>query len=512
MPPPSPATTDAYFEQIVNSLPQLVWCCTSDAQCEFVNQRWQDFVGATQAQLLGRGWLQGFHPDDAPRFVTSLQAGALSGDELQLTCRLSDHAGVYHWFEMRAVPRKDTNGAVIGWRGYGVERDTKIAHDITMEKTAERQIDHRTRELQRAHRELQEIIDAVPSLVGYWDKDVINRFSNRAYGQWFSRPVVTIVGRHMREVMGEKIYCDNLPYVRAVLRGEKQIFERSVPQEDGRIRHSVVHYVPHWEGETVAGFYALVHDITVLKQTEAALKSANHELEAFSYAVAHDLRAPLRAMIGFSETLQEECAGTLNDESQDALQEIIQASKRMGQLIDGLLALSRSTQGSITREHIDMSALVEAIRAEYERSDSGRKVHWEIEPGLAAWGDVRMVEMLLRNLIDNACKYTGRELQPRVRFGAESHDGERRFFVADNGAGFNMAHLNRLFKPFQRLHRQDEFVGIGIGLATVKRIAQRHGGDIEADSKPGQGATFYFTLGTSQHVIGAVHESAGIVG
>jgi len=368
------------------------------------------------------------------------------------------------------------------------------------------------RELRHAHLELRNTLDAIPSLVAYWDRHLINRFSNRTYQDWFGENPTTHLGRHMHEILGEQRFQNNLPHVQAALRGESRVFEGSTPFKDGsKIRHVLVHYIPDMDDGQVQGFYALVYDVTALKQAEAALKGANHELEAFSYAVAHDLRAPLRAMIGFSDALQEECANQLNDAAREYLQEIIQASKRMGQLIDGLLALSRSTQGALVRDLIDMSRLVESIRTEYGRTEQGRNIDWQIEPGLVVWGDPRMIEMVLRNLIDNACKYAGRVAKPQIRFYSKVESGVRSFCVADNGAGFDMAHSDRLFKPFQRLHRQDEFAGIGIGLATVKRIVQRHGGAIHAVSAPGRGATFYFTLGESP-VTGAVYESANITG
>lgn len=231
-----------------------------------------------------------------------------------------------------------------------------------------------------------------------------------------------------------------------------------------------------------------------VEERTTELQAANRELDAFAYAVSHDLRAPLRAMSGFSQALQEDYGDALSGEARDYLDEIIQASRKMGELIDGILTLSRSTRGELRRDVIDLSALADGIRQELMRSEPERRVAWHIEPGLTALGDVRMIEAVLRNLLGNAWKYSARAATPCIRFYAQQIDGAQYFCIADNGAGFDMAHADRLFKPFQRLHRQDEFQGLGIGLATVQRIIHRHGGEISAAAVPGEGATFSFTL------------------
>ena len=266
----------------------------------------------------------------------------------------------------------------------------------------------------------------------------------------------------------------------------------------------------------IAKLKGTVQDITARKQAEqeiqalnadlerrveqrtAELKTANRELESFAYAVSHDLRAPLRALSGFSQALAEDYAERLDGEARAYLDQIDLASRRMGELIDGILTLSRSTRGELRREPVDLSALARRILAERAAEEPGRQVDWEVEPGLAVCGDPAMLEAVLRNLIENAWKYTAKTPAPSVRVFAEDRSAEgalgRWICVADNGAGFDMAYSERLFQPFQRLHRQDEFPGIGIGLATVQRIVHRHGGIIEAQGAPGRGATFRFTL------------------
>ncbi|HEX9077949.1 MAG TPA: ATP-binding protein [Desulfuromonadaceae bacterium] len=233
------------------------------------------------------------------------------------------------------------------------------------------------------------------------------------------------------------------------------------------------------------------------RERSLQLKAANEELDSFAYAVSHDLRAPLRAMNGFSQALIEDYGEALAGEARQYLEQIILASRSMGSLIDGLLTLSRSTRGDLNCVPVDLSAMVSRIRTDLERAEPERRVEWEVAAGMRAGGDSRMLEVVLRNLLGNAWKYTAGTPAPHIRVYAEERDGSRCFCVADNGAGFDMRHAARLFKPFQRLHRQDEFPGIGIGLATVQRIIHRHGGEICAEAEPGKGALFRFSLAAS---------------
>ncbi|MFO1321131.1 MAG: PAS domain S-box protein [Burkholderiales bacterium] len=231
-----------------------------------------------------------------------------------------------------------------------------------------------------------------------------------------------------------------------------------------------------------------------VRERTTELRAANAELESFVYAVSHDLRAPLRAMNGFSQALREDHGQRLDTEALGYLEHIQTASRNMGNLIDGLLALSRSTRGDLRIDRVDVSALSRRIAEELQRIESDRHVRWDIAPGIEVAGDARMVEVVLRNLLGNAWKYTGNTAEPVIAVFAEQDGADRFVTVRDNGAGFNMAHSAKLFQTFQRLHRQDEFPGLGIGLATAQRIVYRHGGRIEGRGEPGRGASFRFCL------------------
>lgn len=231
-----------------------------------------------------------------------------------------------------------------------------------------------------------------------------------------------------------------------------------------------------------------------VEERTAELQAANRELDAFAYAVSHDLRAPLRAMSGFSQALIEDFGQTLPDEARAYLDQISRASSKAGKLIDGILALSRTTRSELHRDAVDLSALVDSVRGDLVRSEPGRRVTWQIEPGLMTHGDIQLLDVAVRNLVENAWKYTARTADAVIRFEGRRESGIDWFCVGDNGAGFDMAHAELLFKPFRRLHRQEEFPGIGIGLATVQRIVDRHGGTIKAFGTPGKGASFCFSL------------------
>jgi PAS domain S-box-containing protein len=230
-----------------------------------------------------------------------------------------------------------------------------------------------------------------------------------------------------------------------------------------------------------------------IRERTQALKAAYDELESYSYAVAHDLRSPLRIINGFAQALEEDNPH-LAPESHRHLERIRDASKKMGELIDGLLKLSQMARGELQRNPVDLSAIATRQLRELAATSPDRAVDWSVQPGLMAMADGPLIEALLQNLLHNAWKYSAQTPQARIRFTVQEREGHREFVVTDNGAGFDMARAAKLFQPFQRLHMPHEFAGLGIGLATARRIVLRHGGELRADSAPGEGARFYFTL------------------
>jgi len=244
-----------------------------------------------------------------------------------------------------------------------------------------------------------------------------------------------------------------------------------------------------------------IRDITERKKIEAEillrtaqLEASNKELEAFSYSVSHDLRTPLRSIDGFSQALLEDCAGVLNEQGRSYLHRIRSAAQRMASLIDDLLNLARLTRAEVHKERLNVSNLARTVATELRRAHADREVEIQIEDGLEAMADSRLLRVVLENLLGNAWKFTSRRAHANIEFGRAEANGSPAYFVRDNGAGFDAAYAERLFGAFQRLHAMTEFPGTGVGLATVQRIIHRHGGRVWAEGAVDRGATFYFTL------------------
>ena len=257
---------------------------------------------------------------------------------------------------------------------------------------------------------------------------------------------------------------------------------------------------------------AVVQDITARKQAEAEiwqlnavleqrvaertaqLVAMNQEVEAFSYSVSHDLRAPLRSIDGFCKILAEDYGMTLDEAGTAHLSRVRNAAQRMGVMIDDLLQLSLITRAEIVSRRINLSALAEEVVSILREQAGPRVVTFTIQPGLDIYGDPSLLRILLENLLGNAVKYSSKTPQPQIELGCLPQDGRSVYYVRDNGAGFDMAYAGKLFGAFQRLHRTEDYPGTGVGLATVKRIINRHGGEVWAEGHLGKGAVFYFTF------------------
>ena len=242
----------------------------------------------------------------------------------------------------------------------------------------------------------------------------------------------------------------------------------------------------------------LANSARELAETRAAfveeLERKNSELEAFSYSVSHDLRAPLRSIAGFSQILLQDYSAKLDEEGKNHLVRVVRAAQRMGELIDALLQLSRLGRTDLCKEHVNLSAIAHSVLEELSSNEPERKVEFRIEDEVFVNADRRLVRVALENLLGNAWKFTAK-VAAKIEFGAEQRNDGPTYFVRDNGAGFSMEHAEKLFSPFQRLHRDADFPGTGIGLATVHRVVFKHGGRIWAEAAPEKGATFFFTLG-----------------
>ncbi len=291
-------------------------------------------------------------------------------------------------------------------------------------------------------------------------------------------------------------------YLEAYAKGQVVDYPLSIRHVSGRVTpvlYNASVYLDQYQ--RVAGVFAAARDITGLKQVEVQLENANRELESFCYSVSHDLRAPLRGIDGWSLALIEDYGDQLDAAARGYLEIVRSETQRMGQLIDDLLELSRVGRSEVRREPLNLSALADVIVERCRQDQPERPLDVRVQPGLFAWGDARLLEIALTNLFANACKFTMTRPVARIEFGSRTEENpdsnviETVYFVRDNGVGFDMSYAEKLFAPFQRLHKASEFPGTGIGLATVQRIVHRHRGRIWAEAVPDGGATFYFTLG-----------------
>jgi signal transduction histidine kinase len=252
-------------------------------------------------------------------------------------------------------------------------------------------------------------------------------------------------------------------------------------------------------------YWTALRNTHLLDERANELEAKNAELESFAYSVSHDLRSPLRSLDGFSKLLEEDARDKLNDVEKDYLQRISKAAQRMGQLIDDLLQLSRINRANFTPQQVNLSDMVKTSLEKLREKEPTRNIEIDIEPDVQVRGDASLLDIALQNLVNNSWKYTSKNPYTKIRFGTMLSNGERAYYIKDNGVGFDTRYSEKLFGPFQRLHGVDEFPGTGIGLATVKRIVDRHGGDVWANSKVDKGSTFYFTLGRS--VLNSTHNS-----
>lgn len=373
------------------------------------------------------------------------------------------------------------------------------------------------RSLSRAKMNLH-LLDAVvagtPDAIFVKDKQGCYLMANEAAARFVGRKQSEIVGRDDNFLFPEASAQEVMALDREIMAAcRTQTHEERLTTFDGR---SLVFQVTKGpvldDSGRVVGLFGISREITDRKMAEdeilrlnaklekqvaertAALHSANRGIEDLAYALAHNLRAPLRAIGGFSRLLVDEHGRSLDSEARTCLDQIVRANGTMGELLDGVLSLLRCTRGELRRENVDISAVANWWFDAPDKAGTQRKVIRHVESGLIASGDRRLLEAVVKQLLDNAWKFTQGKEETVISVSSGEVDGQPGVCVADNGAGFDMAHVKRLFQPFQRLHRHDEFPGIGVGLAVVRRIITHHGGEIRGMAEPDRGATFCFTL------------------
>ena len=496
------------FRQLAENINAVFWIGSSDwTRVLYVSPAFEKIWGRSCDSLYANplSWLDYVHPDDRSQVEKDIKAkiaGRLK-DPVFREYRIIRPDQSLRWVSARAYPIMNHEGEVYRVAG--------IAEDVTERREAELA-------LARSKAEFEAIFNSITDASIYADENRSIVMVNPAVSKVFGYTSEEVIG-HKTEIL----YANKADFV---AQGKRQFnkdtpiknatYEMRYRRKDGSVFIGDTLGTKVYDAQgNILGLLAIIRDVSQRHEAEAELEKHRHrleelvkertqeyeninkELEAFSYSVSHDLRAPLRAIDGFSEALREDYDDLLDATGKEYINRVRNAAQRMSLLIDDLLHLSRVSRAEVEKYEVDLSQVVNVSIKRHLDTHPDAKIKYIVQPDLMVQADKRLLEIMVNNLIDNAIKYTKNVKQPVIEFGCQQKNGERAFFIKDNGAGFDMRFANKLFTPFQRLHNPTEFEGTGIGLATVKRIVSLHGGQVWADAEEGQGATFYFTLGPS---------------
>ena len=490
--------SEARYRALIERIPVPVFVQT-EGIFRFVNPACVQFFGALDpAQIVGRPCSDLIHPEEHVEVRERIRRVADEGVSLPPAPRR------FVRLDGRVVPTEVTLDPIELGGAHGA---LVVIWDVTEHEA----LLERVRQSEERYRALVETSPDAVLLLTDGRIAFVNRSGAKLYGaqrpeDLVGAPILDRVHPDDRDRVEErlrKLMQERLPAPPAVIRQRRL---------DGRFFHAEVVSTP-FQVAGRPGSITIVRDVTErqrsaeeirklnaelearVRRRTAQLEATNRELEAFGYSVSHDLRAPLRAVRGFSDLLAAQHGESLDDRARHYLGRIRESAERMGEQIDDLLDLSRVTRAPMSAADVDVSRIAREVLEELRAGEPGRGVQATVAPGLGARGDPVLLRAALQNLLENAWKFTRRREQAHIEVGETHAAGERRFFVRDDGAGFDMALAEKLFVPFQRLHDDAEFPGTGIGLPTVQRIIARHGGRVWAEARPGGGAVFWFTLG-----------------
>jgi PAS domain S-box-containing protein len=540
------------FRSMANSISQLAWIAREDGHIYWYNTRWYEYTGTTPEQMAGWGWQSVHHPDVLPRVLQTWAEAIAAGKSFEMEFPLRGADGEYRTFLTRSQPLINANGNIVQWVGTNtdveslkqVEQRTRFINLELEQRVAERtaQLEAANVELQRSRAEINSIFESLPGLYLVLTPDLTIVSASDAYLDATMTTRSGIIGRKMFDVFPQnpqektqsgvanlrasfgRVLRNAVPDTMAIqkydIRRPDGAFEEHywspinspVFGADGRIKYIVhrvqevtdfmLHKIDETGSEEALSARLQQMEAEVFRSSQSLeatcleLEAANKELEAFTYSVSHDLRAPLRGVDGYIRMLQEDFASSLNAEGNRMLGVVSSEALRMGRLIDDLLAFSRLGRQSLDRMPIDMLKLASECFNSAAASASP-KPQLELKPLPPAHGDLAMLRQVFANLIGNAIKFSAGQSTPLIEIGSICEHGEHVYYVKDNGVGFDQKYGHKLFAVFQRLHSEEEFEGTGVGLALVQRVLQRHGGKVWAQGTPGRGATFFFCIPNS---------------
>ena len=520
------------FQAMANGIQQLAWMAEADGSVFWYNQRWYDYTGTTFEQTKGWTWESVHDPAVLPKVLEGWRKALTAGTPLDMEYPLRGADGSFRMFLTRVMPVKNSEGRVVRWLGTNTDiselkqaekRLAQLAAELAQQAEA---LAGSRRDLEIQSLTLRSVLDSmVEGLVATNEQGKFvlwNPAAERILGMSAAQIASPEWTAHYGLFLPDRVTpfpSEEIPLVRA-LRGEvttTEMFVRNATVAEGAWIEVSAGPMIDKEG-AISGGVAAFRDITQRRADEreirklndgleirvaertAQLETANKELESFSYSVSHDLRAPLRHIIGFSKLLVEEFGLTLDPGAQRYLDRIQAGTQKMGLLVDELLNLAKVGRHAIARRATKLNALVAEVVTILEPDFQGREIQWVIADLPLVECDPVLVKQIFQNLLANALKFT-RARAPaviQISYIENPENGQPVFVVRDNGIGFNMKYVDKLFGVFQRLHNPEDFEGTGIGLATVQRIVHKHGGRIWAEGEVDKGAAFFFTLSTSK--------------
>lgn len=505
------------WRDMADSLPQLVWTCDKNGNCDYLSTRWEQYTGISSAQQLGERWLAQVHPDDKTQLSKKWKYAIEEHKVFAAEFRIRRFDGEYRWFDTRATPVVDTNGKVLRW--VGSNTDIQIQREqqdntIYVNNHLEALVEDRTRELYKAERKTKKILDSVPLLIGYWDTSLHNVFANHAYEDWFGVPRHKLPGMSLSELLPPNAYQKALPRTQEVLRGIPQKFLNKFPDLNGNgERYGMVDMLPDEIDGNVVGFYVCMQDVTDLQQAREAAFASSAAKSRFMATIAHEIRNPLNGVLGSTSILMDDLP---DGDLKSSLSEIKGSAKSMRVILDDLLDMTAFESGRLSLEKIpfELREVMSCATTLHQTIALKKNVKFELnyEPAhgeVKLLGDPTRLKQIVQNLVSNAVKFTAvGQITCQVKIVKADRDQcVVQIKVQDSGMGIPANKMSTLFTPFVQTDSSNfrEFGGSGLGLSITKSLVQAMGGDIQVHSTVGEGTEMEICIPFQMDLMNAIH-------